>query len=295
MSGPADRQIARKAQARRLARRHNAELRENVSQPEAPWPDLHVLRECLSSAAVVVGKHPADTPRPELSYDEFQKFAAIARVPDDDAKRRWLYDQVSFVLRDIWQEHRDFLLLIPALRNLENISHRLLALRRALARASAEYLALVDEYVYNTKTITYVCAALMPGAKCSVGSCTIEEEIDELRGAQIARVLEVLAAERKDTVSHKSSRRPPRPRSIAHTTFMLRVLTHLLRPLVAEAGGKLSFNRRDPNKGTLVPALQFLAPYLPPKAIPRYPPLETLKRIVGHKRLRAFVAAMYGD
>jgi hypothetical protein len=49
---------------------------------------------------------------------------------------------------------------------------------------------------------------------------------------------------------------------------------------VTEAGGTLTFNKNDENKGTLAPALHFLAPYLPPNAIPMRLPLATIARIL---------------
>jgi hypothetical protein len=68
---------------------------------------------------------------------------------------------------------------------------------------------------------------------------------------------------------HPQSGRPPSPVSELRFCFV-----HSLLSSVDEAGGKLTFNKNHETSGTH--ALRVLAPFLPYRLIPDYPPLSTL-------------------
>jgi len=79
--------------------------------------------------------------------------------------------------------------------------------------------------------------------------------------------------------------RPGRKPRISRNAF-LRVFVDLLLTAVAEAGGRLTFNKEKGGKGSLVDILNELRPFLRENFLPRTLPIATLERVLLDNRSR---------
>jgi len=234
------------------------------------WPPslaIEAIEKSLARAMRKVSKY-ADSPRRELSYEQFQQLIEIAQVPNNDAKRRWLYEQICLLLNGEWIDHQARLSELPALRLLLRASNEYATAWNALTRAAAKYKNAALQY---REACDAWCAIRCYRAKLSKGIVPKRMLIE-------SEFLEYLASA-ADTPLTRWAAESRYPRSAARTTSYLR-LAPFLRVFVAEAGGTLTFNKNDENKGTLCRALHFLAPYLPAGAIPGGLPLGTIARIL---------------
>ncbi len=228
---------------------------------------IEAIEKSLARAMRQVSKY-ADSPRRELSYEQFQQLIEIAQVPHNDAKRRWLYEQICLLLNNgEWVDHQTRLSELPALRLLLRASNEYATAWNALTRAAAKYKNAALQY---REACDAWCAIRCYRPKLS-------KRIVPKRVLIESEFLEYLASA-ADTPLARWAAGSRNPRSVARTTSYLR-LASFLRVFVAEAGGTLTFNKNDENKGTLCRALHFLAPYLPPGAIPARLPLGTIARI----------------
>jgi hypothetical protein len=207
--------------------------------------------------------------RPELTYEDFQKLAAIAQISDEDKKLQ-LYRWVQKIAKAYWQ-FDDYCALAPELVQLERLSKKVMVEWRAMTRAAANYKKLWNE-LGKVLLENYTKANRILERKGI--------PFDAQDGAAIPDCIEQLAElERAQSSRQRSDRRPGRPAG-SEGDRMLRLLVVDLLTGVKDAGGHLSFNKEDESKGGLCQALRFLAPFLPPHAVPKRLPLRTMRRIV---------------
>ena len=261
--------------------------------------------------------HSTGSARPDLTYEDFQKLADIARVPE--AKRQWLYDRVCSRLQKTWEIYEPNIFEPFQLRlRLERAFRRSSETWDVLTKAAANHLeatkrlreaeidALRQTINFGAKAARFAVQDLLRKPTTSNLKAVEEytEKLEKLSSTlgSVARVPKHIQREKErariemEYLKHLASEaKTPRrgcrigdPRERGRVTGSFSVRNKLLGPLVrglrvdvAEVGGRLSFNKENENKGELCQVLKFLAPFLPPNLIPQKIPLGTIARLVG--------------
>jgi hypothetical protein len=240
------------------------------------------------------GGHSVGRARPELTYEDFQKLAAIAQVRDD-AKRLWLYQRVCEIARSVWKLYDYCDALSPKLVRTERLSKKILVAWVALTRAAASLKKLLDEFEkalleshHESNRILERKGISLPQLDAAGARGCIDElaelertriSLPRLDAAGARGCIDELAELERTRSSRRRSGRPGRPAGSGGDRLFKLLVVDLLTD-VKKAGGHLSFNKEDESKGGLCQALRFLAPFLPPHTIPKKLPLVTIARLV---------------
>jgi hypothetical protein len=224
------------------------------------------MRLKTSPSLVPLSDNLAADARRDLTYDEFQELAAIARVRDDASKLS-LYNQVNLIVVSRWELQDLCRACGPDFFRLERQLTKLLITWAALTRAASNFKKVEDEFESVLTTLT---------RKANL----IYERKNNLYEDYVYRAI-VRLAELASTssVQVRSGRPVGRPAGSYGRALFRDLVVDLLTSATA-AGGRLSFSKEDESKGGLCRALRFLGPFLPPGAVPRKLPLGTIARIV---------------